>query len=500
MRFSNYGEGGMEEKKVLLVQEGMHWASMQSLAQNAVVQVFAQVGRFNWLEPYKIEDQYENRGTGFFIDDEGYFITNAHVVSEAKRLWIHVPALGKHPLNVEIVGFCPDRDLALLRLQPDAFEIMQKTLGGIAYFSLGDSDHIKRTESILALGYPLGQYRLKSATGVISGVESIVGRLLIQITAPVNPGNSGGPLLNVQGEVIGVAIASVMMAQNVGYAIPINELRIILDDLYQKKLVRKILLGVRFTYSGDQKAQFFSNPIPAGLYISAVLKGSLFEKAGVLVGDMLYEFNGFRLDAYGEVGVAWSLDKMPLHHLVGRIKEGQKVSVVIYRNGKKHDIEFIFAMTPPTAIRVMYPGYELIDHETIAGLAIMPLVDNHIPLLSEIAPDLLHYRWPEYKVDPVLIITHILPGSYAHQLGILVPGDIIVEVNGLSVNSLENFRQALQKSVTTGMLTVRTNHNAFVVFSIKRLLIDEKILSQDFVYPISKMVQQLYNLVVQGEK
>src|SRR5438128_2166755 len=94
------------------------WTRMQDVIQNAVVQVFAQVGRFNWVEPYKIEEQGENRGSGFIINEDGYIITNAHVIDEAKRIWVHIPVLGRQTVHVEIIGFCPDRDLALLRILP----------------------------------------------------------------------------------------------------------------------------------------------------------------------------------------------------------------------------------------------------------------------------------------------------------------------------------------------------------------------------------------------
>ena len=92
------------------------------------MQIFAQVTSFNWLEPYKIDTQYENRGTGFFIDSDGYFVTAAHVVHEAKRIWINVPALGKTPLHAHLVGFCPDRDLALLCLDKEGMAQLQEEI------------------------------------------------------------------------------------------------------------------------------------------------------------------------------------------------------------------------------------------------------------------------------------------------------------------------------------------------------------------------------------
>lgn len=217
----------MADEKVLLVNEGAYWTQVQEIVQNAVVQVFAQINRFNWLEPYQSGEQAENRGSGFFIDDQGHIITTSHVILEAKHVWIQVPILGQQLLHADIISICPEQDIALLKLHENDAKNIRTILTSIPYLTLGNSDTVRRTDSVLVLGYPLGQYRLKSATGVVSGREFIQGHSLLQITAPVNPGNSGGPLLNVQGQVIGITIAMVSNVYNIGYAIPIFKFFII---------------------------------------------------------------------------------------------------------------------------------------------------------------------------------------------------------------------------------------------------------------------------------
>ncbi len=482
-------------KRLLLFKEGRDWGRIQDEVQNAVVQVFAQVAQFNWLEPYKVSEQYERRGSGFFINDQGYLITNAHVVNEAKRIWIHLPSLGRKALFVDIIGFCPDRDLALLRLQDKDQEFVRSKLGSIRSLPFGDSDLIRRTDSVMVLGYPLGQYRMKSSMGIVSGRESGGGRTLIQITAPINPGNSGGPLLNMNGEVIGITISMVFLAQNVGYAIPINELKLILDDLYNKKFVRRATLGARFNFASDDLAKFFNNPLPAGLYVNKVFKHSLLEQAGVREGDMLYEFNGFRLDAFGETTVPWTSDKISIHDLVARLNIGDEAHLVIYRNGEQHDIRFTFALSEPYQVRRHYPDYEDLAYEIIGGMVIMQLADNHLPRLIQKIPYLVNYTKMENKVDSILIITHILPGSLAQQRRSLVPGFTLSEVNGIKVQTLDEFRKALQSSIKSNFLTLKTSDNILVAFPFKELLEDEKRLSKDFVYPISQTVQTLLDQV-----
>ena len=488
------------KKEIYLVQEGAFWAKIQSDVQNSVVQVFAQIGRFNWREPYKVEEQYENRGSGFLIDERGYLITNAHVVDQAKHIWVHVPVLGQQPLEAHVVAICPDRDFALLRITDEGLQYIRENMGGIPFLTFGDSDYVQRTDSVLVLGYPLGQYRLKSTTGIISGRESIYGHSLLQITAPVNPGSSGGPMLNVRGQVIGITIAMVPIAQNIGYVIPINELKIVLADMYSKRFVRKPLLGARFIYASDEKARYFNNPTPPGLYIGTVFKGSLLEKAGVHEGDMLYAFNGFRLDAYGETNVPWSLDKVSLYDLVSRMKVGDKAQLIIYRNGERKDITFAVEYLQPFSIRQRFPDYEPIEYDMLGGLVVMDLADNHLPFLILESPELICYKEPAHRMDPVLVVTYVLPGSYAHQLRTLKPGVIIHEVNGKKVKTLADWKQSMQKSLETGLIMLKTDIDVLVVFSLEKLLKNEERLSKAFVYPISKTVQKLQRAVQRKQK
>lgn len=478
----------MKSQQPLILQVSEDWVRLQELVQNSVVQVIAQVGEFNWLEPYKLEDQYEQRGTGFFIDERGTILTNAHVVDQAATVWVHLPALGKQPIAVDIIGFCPDRDVALLRIKPKDLKLVHAQLGAVSPLPLGDSDVVQRTEHVLVLGYPLGHYGMKSSTGVVSGRESAGVATFIQITAPINPGNSGGPLLDGLGQVIGIAVANVVQAQNIGYAIPINEVKMILDDLYRMSFVRRPILGARFNYGSDAQAEYLGNPLPSGFYVNKVFKGSLFDSAGIKEGDMIYEFNGFKLDAFGDAIVPWSYEKVTIHDLIARLRMGDTVVVVLYRDGKRKKITFNFNLTDLYAIRAVYPAYEKVSCEIIGGMVFMNLTDNHLPVLIAQAPYLMEYTKMENKVEPALVVTHLVPGSLAQQTRTLEPGTIIVEVNNKKVQTLEQLRDALPESLKTGFLTIKTSEDVFVVLPFKQMLEDEERLSRDFSYPMSSVV------------
>lgn len=463
------------------------FAGRQDSVEQAVVQVFSQVVRFDWLEPYSTSDQFETRGSGFFIDARGSIITNAHVVDQAQSIWIQIPAFGQKIFFVDLVGFCPERDMALLRLSEDDKNFIDSVIGSIPFLPLGDSDLLKRTDPVLVFGYPLGQYRVKSSTGVVSGWESAGGRSWIQITAPINPGNSGGPLVDNRGNVVGIAVSAVFSSQNVGYAIPINELKIILKDLSVFGLVRCAHLGVVFSFGSDALASSLGNPLPSGYQICKVLMRSLADKAGVKVGDMLYEFNGLRVDAYGDVSSPWSTDKISIQDLLSRLLIGAPINMGIYRDGKKHEIACTWELTDPLPVRIIYPDYEEVDYEVIAGMVVMQLTDDHIELLADQAPYLFDYTKVEKRAEAVLVLSHLLPGSLAQLSRNLNPGAIIVELNGQKVGTLASFRLALRQSLSTGFLMVKTEDNITVSFNLVEVIAEESRLSEYFGYQLSSL-------------
>lgn len=461
------------------------WSDIQSKFRNSVVQIFTTHATVDLLEPYKSPTQYSSTGSGFFINPEGELITNAHVVDQAKAVWIQIPALGKRQIDVDVIGLSFERDLALLRVKPEGMKIIGDLLGALPYLTLGDSDFVHRADEIMTLGYPLGQQNLKSTVGVVSGLE----QHLIQIDAPINPGNSGGPSVNSAGEVIGINTMYIAGAQNVGYIIPINHLKIIIDDLRRIKLLKKPYLGILYINANDSLTQYLGNPQPGGLYIVDVYKGSPLEKAGVKPRDMIYEINGHRLDVYGEL--EWNGEKISIVDYVSQLKLGEAITLLVYRNGSAHTITLEFGQTEPLAIHKIYPGYEKLDYEIIAGMVIQPLAVNHLPLLVNQAPSLAKFAELKHQVDPVLLVTHIFPDSQAQRSRTLLPGIVLQEINGQKVQTLEDLRKAYAKSVDTGVLTVESDSQVFVVFPFKKVLEDEVRLSRDYFYPLSSVIQEL---------
>ena len=248
------------------------WPDIQKKYKDAVVQVFSCFKEFNWLEPYKGPNQNSGYGTAFFINDKGYLLTNYHVVAQTKycqseeHITIQIPSLGKERFDVEIVGYSPSKDIAVLKLKEESYKDLKENLkdvlgySQIPYLPLGDSDSISGAQDVMVLGYPLGMENLKSSIGNVAGNQNIDNMNLIQTTAPVNFGNSGGPFFDFSGKVIGIDVAAIPDAQNIGYFIPISEVKnlieVLVEHKYDFKVFKDIFWGIQVQSMTEDTLKF----------------------------------------------------------------------------------------------------------------------------------------------------------------------------------------------------------------------------------------------------
>ncbi len=471
------------------------WVELQRKNKDAVIQVYATISEFNWIEPYRTPDYNEATGSGFFINNRGDFVTNYHVVGHSKNVQIQMPTQGQSRYDAVIIGVSPERDLALLALTDDARQELQQIYGTIPFVTLGDSDAISRGEEILALGYPLGMSHMKGSQGIVSGIERtklLDNQLCFQMTAPINPGSSGGPCFNEEGQVIGVNFAGIQMAQNVGFVIPINDLKNALSDLYKVKFLRKPKLGGVFWPSSYDMSCYLQHPDDGGYYISRVMKDTLFEKIGIKSGDVLYQINGHKVDFYGDVTVSWNDEKVAFFDLLNRKTVGDSVDLVVYRQGAKKNFSFKLEPRSMLPIRLMFPGYEEIDYEVFGGIVFMNLTLNHICIMAEKIPALLRYASIDNQYKPAVVVTHVLPSSPAHRLrGTVQPGFILDEINGQKVATLEQLRQSVTKSLDSGFVTMKFEDDLLSVFALDTIMSDEHRLASIFKYKKSALVEMV---------
>lgn len=472
---------------------------------NGVVQIFSYIQRKDILQPFQAGIVELTVGSGFLIlyDNINYIVTNSHVVNEAINIWIQMPALGQEQINVEIVGICPQRDLALLRMHPKGLDRINTVIGEIPYLTLGNSDTICRFEEIRVLGYPLGHMQLKGTKGHFNGMNGTH----LQISAPINPGNSGGPAMNEKGEVIGVnsAVASQLILegtgatiQNVGYAIPINELKLILPDLQQKSLVRKIVLGIMTVHGSQALTTFLKNPPPGGCYISDVAAHSTAAKAGLQVSDMIYAINGYNLDIYGDMSVDWCQGKISIVDYVSRLSIGDTIEFIIYRHGKLHTITSTVQEYEHDGVKTIYPSYEDINYEIFSGMVVQQMTLNHVEQLMPQALSLSNYFKLTNRAKPTLIVTHVFPNSSLARMRVIDAGATLNKINEIPVHTLKDFRKALQESTNSGFLTIEAKSNLitpsddlFVVLPIDQIIEEELVNMQHYHYEISPAIEKI---------
>ncbi|MBS7640498.1 MAG: trypsin-like peptidase domain-containing protein [Candidatus Bathyarchaeia archaeon] len=235
-------------------------------------------------------------GSGFVFDEKGYILTNYHVIEGAER--IIVTLVDGRVFEAKFIGGYRGLDLAVLKIDAD----------NLVAAKLGDSDKIKVGQRVFAIGNPFG---LAGGPTVTSGIISAVKRTiysdrgifrdLIQTDAAINPGNSGGPLVNVEGEVIGINTAIIPFAQGIGFAIPINAAKDIVKEIMQYGYYVRPWLGIAGVNLNRQIALHYDLPVEHGILVVNVVPGSPAHRAGIERGDIILEFDGRRVDSVEEL-------------------------------------------------------------------------------------------------------------------------------------------------------------------------------------------------------
>lgn len=275
----------------------------------------------------EIKNVEKDIGTGFIISSDGLIVTNKHVVADREAGYRVV--VGNEIVEVENIYRDPINDLAILKIN-------RKDLSAV---ELGDSDRLKVGQTVIAIGTALGEFRSTVTKGVISGLgrgiiarggASFSERLddVIQVDAAINPGNSGGPLFDSSGRVIGVNVAVSQNGQNIGFALPINLVKMSVDNFRRTGEFDRPYLGISYKMISNQIAKI--NKITVGAYIEAVFEGSPADKAGIKRGDIIVEIDGKEIKED---------DNLLIAEVVNKRKIGDVLKVKYFRKGKEVEIE-----------------------------------------------------------------------------------------------------------------------------------------------------------------
>ena len=350
----------------------------------------------------------ESLGSGFIIDGNGYIITNNHVVDKAES--INITLSDNTKTEARVIGKDPKTDLALIKIET------KRPLNAVKF---GDSDKIRVGDWVLAIGNPFGLGSSVTA-GIVSAksrdIESGPYDSFIQTDASINQGNSGGPMFNLQGEVIGISSAifsTTGASQGVGFAIPANLAGWVISQLKEHGEVKRGWIGIKIQPNTPEIADSLGISANQGVVVSGITEQGPAQKAGLQAGDIVLSFNRQPID-----------NTKNLSRLIAETKIGTPAPIEIWRSGQKQTltvpIELMPEETPLSAAK-----------ETASDAAETP--DNGESLniigftVKEISPELAE----RYKLAPStsgVVVTDILPNSDASRKGIKI-GDIIVKID-----------------------------------------------------------------------
>ena len=444
---------------------------------NIIVKIHSQNINYDWINPFKKNNSYESIGTGFFFDNKGHILTVAHNVENSIIQFVSIPSKGETKFKTKLICVFPEFDLAVLKI----LNYKNKN-----YLSFGDISNITYGTSVIALGYPLGQNKLKLTAGVVSGLQ--YGS--IQTDTSINPGNSGGPLIDKStNKVIGINFSrsASSKAENIGYAIPINIFKLYQDSILKNKYEKvKILyfpaLGVQFTNCNHSLLRFKNiKNKNVGYYINTVLKNSPFDKNNVLPGDILYSIDNTPIDFFGEITMPWFVGKIHIYHYIKfKYKAGDEINFKIYRNNKLLEKKITITSSVFYKIRYMYPLFEKQKYEVIGGIIFMNLTLNHFNHLNNL--DMLKYKLIVNRIKNKVVITNILNGSKIYNDKILSPGNIVKKINKIHVNSIEDLTKAMNKPIDNKYLIIETESNIIFTIEINIIKKQDKFLSKKYKY------------------
>ena len=501
---------------------------------NTIVRIVVHEAEFDYDLPFKIKGNRSASGTGFFIDNKGHILTCSHVVQRASYVYIEIPKEGKKQYKAHVLGICPYFDLALLKIE---------NYKNIQHCNLHERNDltIKPGDETYALGFPLGQDNLKVTKGIISGQQ----HNMYQIDTPINPGNSGGPLIK-NNLVIGINGAGVILANNIGYAVPISRFFSIKELLYMpKRLIHyPEIFGFEFQRTNRDFVDFLgysctdSNEITTqthrasngisktkrrisnthtprhieylrktkqrrrsvggtmcggGVFIKRTFKKSPIEGVHMRRGDIVCAMNGASVDHFGEFSRRWMNQKMDMSNMLCSLPLNKKVDVTYWSEKTKtvHTKNF-FLREYKMPIRTVFPQFEKIDYEVIGGMVIMPLTLNHCKFARG---PIRKYMKIENRHEPKLVVASVLMGSTIAMSKTIGEKEILEEVNGAKVRTLEDFRKAILKTTLKPnkkkYIQIITEEQNMSILSVDTLRKEEAHLQSVYKYTPSALLTNL---------
>ena len=379
------------------------------------------------------EREFKRRGlgSGTILDAEGHVLTNNHVVGGADELKVEL-ADGR-TFEATVIGTDEATDLAVIKLLGDVKDLPVATLGR--------SDDLRIGQWVLALGNPFGLSHTVSA-GIVSakgrsGIGMTTYENWIQTDAAINPGNSGGPLVNLRGEVVGINVAIVSRtggSVGIGFAIPIDMARSILDDLKHGRKVVRGYLGVIIEDLTQDRAEMFDRETTDGVFVREVVEGGPADKAGVQAGDIIIEYDGRAVK-----------DMQELRHRVAATEPGKQAEMVVWRDGKEVKLTVTVAKLDQADLAGGAPDW--------LGITVQTLTEDMARNMGR----------PGLKG---VLVAEVAPDSLAS--GTVRPGDVVLSVNRQKVADAAGYNRMIgsinpERGALLRIMDGRTGRTRFVL-------------------------------------
>jgi len=363
--------------------------------------------------PEKYHEQ--GQGSGFIISRDGYILTNNHVVGDVDKITVELND-GQKFENAKLIGTDPDSEVALIKIDGNNFPVLP----------LGNSDKIEIGDWVIAIGNPFGL-----SETVTVGVISAVGRSnvhiaayedFIQTDAAINPGNSGGPLINLDGQVIGINTAIFSQSggyMGIGFAIPINMARTIEEQLKTQGKVIRGYLGIYGQDVTQDMVELLGLKNKQGVIVANVEAGSPAEKAGIKGHDILLEMNGKKIESYDS-----------FRNDIAVLSPGSRARFLVLRDGKTINITVALSQRASDIAQSRQPSVPQQSQETL-GIEVQNLTKDIAQQFG-------------YSLGEGVIVSRVVPGGAVAQAGIQ-PGDLIQSVNQQPVSTIDEFDKAMQR-------------------------------------------------------
>jgi serine protease Do len=346
-------------------------------------------------------------GSGFIIDEEGYIVTNNHVIENADK--IEVILKDEKEFDAEIVGRDANTDLALIKI---------KSRRDFPVLKFGNSSALKIGQWVVAIGNPFGLGHTVTA-GIVSAKGRVIGSGpyddFIQTDASINPGNSGGPLLNLNGEVVGINTAIIAGGQGIGFAIPVNMAKDVINQLKNSGEVTRGWLGVAIQDLSQDVAEYYGIKEKKGVLVTEVFPGDPADTAGVKPRDIIVAVNGKKVDSSRD-----------LTRTIAGIGVGEVVKIQVLRNGKTKTFKATIAKREETKV------YARKNHEQRQ--------DKLGVEVADLSPDLA--RRYNIKAGEGVVVIGVADGSKAEEAGLRV-GDLIKEINHQPIRSADDLNKTI---------------------------------------------------------